>query len=121
MENNESTEKLYYSISEVAEIFHVNASLIRFWEKEFPNQIKPRKNKNGRRMFTARDIERIRQIYYLTKEKGFTLNGAKNSLNTRRKIIEKESELLEIMTKVRSFLINIKSELNINDETPVQE
>ncbi len=111
----ETPDKLYYSISEVAEMFNVNTSLIRFWEKEFPNYIKPRKNRNGRRMFTWKDIENIRQIFMLTKEKGFTLSGAKNSLSTGKKSIDKETQLLDILSKVKSFLIEIKSELNKND------
>ena len=113
----DNTDKLYYSISEVAEKFNVNTSLIRFWEKEFPNYIKPRKKRNGRRMFTSKDIEIIRQIYLLTKEKGFTLSGAKNSLNVQKKGIDKESQLLETLSKIRTFLIDIKSELNKTNET----
>ena len=115
-EIRETPDKLYYSISEVAEMFNVNASLIRFWEKEFPNFIKPRKNRNGRRMFTWKDIENIRRIYMLTKEKGFTLSGAKNNLNVRKTSIDKESQVLDILTKVKSFLVEIKSELNKSNE-----
>jgi DNA-binding transcriptional MerR regulator len=121
MENIEKLEKLYYSISEVAEMFQVNTSLIRFWEKEFPNHIRPKKNRNGKRMFTSRDVENIRQVFLLAKEKGYTLSGAKNFLNTNKKSINKETELLEILTKVRSFLENIKTELCKTDDSTKTE
>jgi DNA-binding transcriptional MerR regulator len=65
-------EKLYYTISEVAKMFDVNASLIRFWEKEFP-VLHPKKSAKGDRLFTKKDIESFRHIYHLVKEKGYTL------------------------------------------------
>jgi DNA-binding transcriptional MerR regulator len=71
--------KLYYTIGEVATMFNVNASLIRFWEKEF-SIIQPKKNKKGNRLFTPKDIINFNKIYHLVKEQGFTLEGAKNSL-----------------------------------------
>ena len=69
-------EKLFYSIGEVADMFKVNTSLIRFWEKEF-DIIKPKKNKKGNRLFTKEDIENFHIIYHLVKERGMTLKGAK--------------------------------------------
>ncbi len=71
--------KLYYSIGEVAEMFDVNASLIRFWEKEFPT-IQPKKNKKGNRLFTPKEIGKIDRIYTLVKEEGYTLDGAKKAM-----------------------------------------
>ena len=71
--------KLYFSIGEAAEILDVNTSLIRFWEKEFPI-LKPKKNKKGNRQFTKDDIENLKMIYHLVKERGFTLQGAKEKL-----------------------------------------
>jgi DNA-binding transcriptional MerR regulator len=71
--------KLYYTIGEVAEMFNVNTSLIRFWEKEF-TIIQPKKNKKGNRLFTPKDIINFNKIYHLVKEQGFTLEGAKNAL-----------------------------------------
>ncbi len=71
--------KLYYTIGEVAEMFNVNTSLIRFWEKEF-TIIQPKKNKKGNRLFTPKDILNFNKIYHLVKEQGFTLDGAKNAL-----------------------------------------
>ena len=71
--------KLYYTIGEVATMFNVNTSLIRFWEKEF-DIIQPKKNKKGNRLFTPKDIINFNKIYYLDKEQGYTLDGAKNAL-----------------------------------------
>ena len=72
-------DKPYYSITETAKMFNVNASLLRYWEKEF-SQIKPYKNKKGDRYFTQKDIEVIQTIYNLTKVQGYTLQGAKDEL-----------------------------------------
>src|SRR3989338_2754073 len=74
--------KLYYSIGEVAAIFDVNASLIRFWEKEF-TIIQPKKNKKGNRLFTVKDIEHFNKIYQLVKMEGYTLDGAKKALKSK--------------------------------------
>ncbi len=102
-------EKLYYSIGEVAELFDVNTSLIRFWEKEFP-QLHPKKNSRGNRVYSKKDLELFKKIHHLVKEKGFTLEGAKNAMNTPI-----ESEKSEIITdkllKIRSHLISISSSL----------
>jgi DNA-binding transcriptional MerR regulator len=75
--------KLYYTIGEVAEMFNVNTSLIRFWEKEF-SAIKPKKNNKGNRLFTVKDILTIDRIYELVKEEGHTLDGARKSLRERK-------------------------------------
>lgn len=74
--------KLYYTIGEVAEMFNVNTSLIRFWEKEF-TIIQPKKNKKGNRLFTPKDVLNFNKIYNLVKEQGFTLEGAKNALKNK--------------------------------------
>ena len=76
-------EKLYYTIGEVAEMFNVNPSLIRYWEKEF-DIIKPKKNKKGNRFFTIEDIEHFHIIYYLVKELGLTLKGAQKKLKENK-------------------------------------
>ena len=75
MKSTGKIEKLYYTIGEVAELFEVNASLIRFWENEF-DALKPLKNKKGNRLFTKEDINTLRIIYHLVKEKGYTLPGS---------------------------------------------
>ncbi|HAA00433.1 MAG TPA: MerR family transcriptional regulator [Flavobacteriales bacterium] len=84
------TQKLYYSIGEVAAMFGVNTSLIRFWEKEF-DVIKPTKNKKGNRLFTAEDIENFKKIFTLVKGEGYTLQGAKEKI---RELDHKEEELI---------------------------
>jgi DNA-binding transcriptional MerR regulator len=86
--------KLYYSIGEVAAFFQVNASLIRFWEKEF-QVISPKKNRKGNRLFSPKDIENIEKIYQLVKVRGFTLEGAKNALKLKDEVIlEIQKEIL---------------------------
>ena len=112
MENTANLDKLYYSIGEVAEMLKVNTSLIRFWEKEFGSLIKPRKNRNGKRMFTPSDISNIKQIYSLTKEKGFTLAGARTALIGKKLKIDKEAQIAETLTKMKTFLIDLKEELD---------
>jgi DNA-binding transcriptional MerR regulator len=110
--------KLYYSIGEVAEMFDVNASLIRFWEKEF-DIIKPKKNKKGNRLFTPEDIDNFKVIYNLVKEQGLTLEGAKKYLKENRKAVKHElktekNQLSEIESKLRSIrtrLIELRSAL----------
>lgn len=103
-------EKQYYSISEVAEMFEVNASLIRFWEKEFP-MLKPKKNSKGTRKFTPKDIEVIRTVLHLTKDRGFTLDGARKYLSSKPDVAEREAEISERLHGIRSFLIELKKNL----------
>ena len=103
-------EKLYYSIGEVAEIFNVAPSLIRFWETEF-DVIKPKKNRKGNRQFTREDIDSVKMIYHLVKEKGFTLQGAKEMLRNDNQAVRDKMELLESLKKVRSFLVTLKEKL----------
>ena len=104
-------EKLYYSISEVSEMFGVNNSLIRFWEKEF-DIIKPKKNKKGNRMFTKDDIENIRLIYHLVKERGFTLQGAQQKLKENKSDTVDQVEVIDRLNKVRSFLIDLRDKVS---------
>ena len=108
-ENNDSL-KLYYSIGEAAEILNVNTSLIRFWEKKFPI-LKPKKNKKGNRQFTKDDIENLKMIYHLVKERGFTLQGAKEKLKKGKGTTKKEVDIVDSLEKVKSFLLNLKKEL----------
>ena len=99
-------EKLYYSIGEISEAFNVNASLIRFWEKEF-EILKTKKNSKGTRRYSSIDIEKLQTIHHLVKEKGYTLDGAKEQL----KILNKNFEVIKKLEKVKSNLINIRNEL----------
>ena len=79
-------EKLFYQIGEVANELGVNVSLIRFWEKEF-DIIKPKKNKKGNRLFSKKDFDNLKTIYFLVKEKGYTLDGAKKKIKMIIQII----------------------------------
>ncbi len=103
-------EKIYYSIGEVAEMFDVAPSLIRFWESEF-ELIQPKKNRKGNRQFTKEDIDSVRTIYHLVKEKGFTLQGAKEMLKNDTQSIKDKMGLLESLKKVRSFLVEVREKL----------
>lgn len=98
------TEKLFYSIGEVADMFDVNTSLIRFWEKEF-DVITPSKNKKGNRLFTKKDIENFKLIFHFVKEKGYTLQGAKDKLKGGLK--ESDQVKVEVIDKLK----NIKDQL----------
>lgn len=103
-------EKLYYSIGEVAEMFNVNTSLIRFWEKEF-DIIKPHKNKKGNRLFTPADVENFHLIYHLVKEKGMTLKGAQKKLEENRDDTINNFEVISKLKEMRTMLIEIKENL----------
>ena len=104
-------EKLYYSIGEVAEIFTVAPSLIRFWESEF-DIIKPKKNRKGNRQFTKEDIDNVRTIYHLVKEKGFTLQGAKEMLRNDSQAIKDKMEMVDSLRSVRKFLVELREKLH---------
>ena len=102
--------KLYYSIGEVAKMFEVKPSLIRFWEKEF-TLIKPKKNKKGNRMFTPVDIGHFKKIHQLVKIKGFTLEGAKNELTKKNEIPKVNLEMMEKLEKIKLQLLSLKMDL----------
>lgn len=103
-------DKLYYSIGEVAEMFDVNASLIRYWEKEF-EIIKPQKNKKGNRLFTKKDVDNFYIIYHLVKERGFTLQGAKDKLKENPEDTAKNIEVIKSLSTIKSFLIDLRNKL----------
>ena len=106
-----TAKKLYYSMGEVAEMFDVTPALIRHWEAQF-DCIKPHRNKKGNRLFSPEDVERLKQIYHLVKERGMTLKGA-NKVLKRAKSDEmvQEIELLERLQKIRSALVEVREEL----------
>ena len=109
-EESDNIEKKYFSIGEVAEMLNVNPSLIRFWESEFDN-LAPRKNKKGNRIYTEKDIETLKTIYYLVKERGFTLKGAKDKLKQNPKELEYEQKAKETLERVRGFLVELRNSL----------
>lgn len=110
-----AVKKIYYSMGEVAEMFDVNQSLIRHWESKF-DCLKPHKNAKGNRMFTEADVERLKQIYHLVKERGMTLKGAAKVLRqSSQDELKREMELLERLQKVRSLLVEVREELKAGD------
>lgn len=107
-------EKMYYKIGEIAKAFDVKTSLIRYWEKEF-RTLHPKKNKNGSRLFTQKDVASLRHIYHLVKEKGFTLDGAKQKLKDERRLGAEEVPVNQVvisrLEKIKSELLQIKEQL----------
>ena len=104
------TEKLFYSIGEVSKIFGVNVSLIRFWEKEF-NILKPKKNKKGNRIFRKKDLETLKIIYHLVKERGFTLEGAKKKLRENKSETIDNIAIVNHLQDIRNFLVELRKEI----------
>jgi len=103
-------KKLYYPIGEVAGWFNVNTSLIRYWEKEF-KQLQPRKTRKGDRLFRAQDIEFLKQIYYLLREKKYSIDGAKTYLKNNKEKANKDLSLLNNLKDIRNFLMSLKASL----------
>jgi len=103
-------EKLFYSISEVAKIFNVNQSNLRFWEKEF-KQLKPKRNDKGTRFYSPDDIQVIKQIIYLVSEQKLTLDGAKRKLSQKKDVVAKQQEVVERLKVIRTELIGIANSL----------
>lgn len=103
-------KKQYYPIGEVAAMFKVNTSLIRFWETEF-SDIRPRKNKKGDRFFTPQDIKTLELIHYLLRQKKLTIEGAKEYLKANRQDGAARMELVRSLEKIKAFLLEIKARL----------
>jgi DNA-binding transcriptional MerR regulator len=103
-------EKLFYTIGEVAAMFNVNTSLIRFWEKEF-DIIKPQRNKKGNRLFTKSDVENFYIIYHLVKEKGLTLDGARKKMKDNREDTINNFEVIQSLENIKSLLLEVKESL----------
>jgi DNA-binding transcriptional MerR regulator len=116
----EESRKLFYSIGEVAAMFDVNESLLRFWEKEF-DTIKPKKNAKGTRSYTKSDIEDIRLIYHLVKERGMTLVGAKKRIKEEKRTVTAQVELIDRLKKIKGELLILKSELDQTEVTDNQQ
>ncbi len=102
--------KLYYRIGEVAEMFGVNTSLIRFYENEF-DIIKPHRNKKGNRLFTQNDVDSFHVIFHLIKEKGYTLDGAKLYLKKQKEQSPDNQEIVRSLQRVKRFLLEVRSNL----------
>ena len=108
---NDLPDKLYYRTTELAKAFGVNASLIRFWGKEFAFVLKPKVNAKGERLYTKKDVENFKLIYNLVKENGYTLDGAKKKLRSGRQKINKNISVIERLEKVKTELQKIKENL----------
>ena len=103
-------DKRYYKIGEIAKAFNVNASLIRFWDKEF-DVIQPKKNAKGNRMFTQKDVKNLQMIYHLVKEKGFTLDGARKKLKQNPEKFKDNHSIIARLEAIKDELIQIKDQL----------
>lgn len=110
MEQEKQPLKVYYSIGEVADMFGVNTSLIRFWEKESTSS-NPHKNKKGNRQFTKADIDNFHLIYHLVKEKGMTLKGAQMKLRENKAETETNFEVVKRLKAIKEELLQIKDQL----------
>ena len=104
--------KLYYSISEVARMFDVNESLLRYWEKEFPTIITPKKAGGNIRQYRKEDIENIRLVYHLVKEKGMTLQGAKQRLKVNKERTVQTAEVVDRLKQIREELVKLRKSLD---------
>lgn len=117
------SRKVFYTMGEVCEMFDVNHSLIRFWESKF-DILKPRKNAKGNRLFSPKDLENLKVIYNLVKERGMTLDGAAKYMATSKIDLERDVEITESLGAVRSLLLELKEELTLaagqSDETDLE-
>lgn len=104
-------EKLFYSISEAASILGESVSLVRFWTNSFPRLLQPRRTPKGNRQYTAQDIETLRQIHYLVKVKGMTLEGAAAQMEADKGSVEKRVKALDSLRRIREQLTEIKASL----------
>lgn len=110
LDDQGSSLKRYYSIGEVADMFGISKSVIRFWENEF-DSLRPHKNSKGDRRFTQQNIQQLREIHTLVKQRGFTIDGARRELKNQRSRTKQKKQMLEKLQEIRSFLEQLKQEL----------
>lgn len=103
-------KKIYYTVGDVAKMFNVAPSLVRYWDSEF-KELKPSKNKKGNRLFHEKDIEYFKVIYYLVKVKGYTLDGARTQLKNKKSSVFQEEEVISKLQKIKAFLLDIKNQM----------
>jgi DNA-binding transcriptional MerR regulator len=103
-------EKLYYTMGEVTQLFDVNASQIRYYEREF-EILQPKKNKKGNRLFSPEDVENLKIIFSLVKEKGFTLQGAKDHLRNNKSEVKENQKVIDSLERLKQFLLEVKEKL----------
>lgn len=104
--------KLFYTISEVASIIGESATLVRFWSNSFPEYIKPSRNLKQNRMFTQKDLDAIKRIHYLVKEKGLTLDGARAMMKNNKDGVDNTAEIIGRLTAVKDMLLNVRNSLD---------
>lgn len=102
--------KLYYTMGEVTAMFEVNASQIRFYEREF-DILQPKKNKKGNRLFSPEDVDNLKVIFHLVKEKGFTLQGAKEHLKLNKSDVKENQKIIHSLERLKQFLLEVKEQL----------
>ena len=109
-------DKLFYSMGEVAEMFDVNTSLIRHWESQF-SILRPKRNKKGNRLFSPEDVENLKMIYHLVKERGMTLEGAKKALRKppSESGVDRDAELMERLQRIRALLVEVREDLKAGE------
>lgn len=103
-------EKLYYTMGEVTQLFDVNASQIRYYEREF-EILQPKKNKKGNRLFSPEDVENLKIIFSLLKDKGFTLQGAKDYLRSNKGEVKENQKVIDSLERLKQFLLEVKEKL----------
>ncbi len=116
----EKSRKLYLSIKEVAQLIGVNESTLRFWEKEF-DDISPRRTKKGTRYYREEDIEQIRLIYHLLKERGMTLSGARRKLKENKDTVIHVLDISDKLKGIRASLVSLIDALNVLDEKQIKK
>jgi DNA-binding transcriptional MerR regulator len=104
-------DKLYYTIGEVSEILGESTSLVRFWSNSFSRFIKPKRNAKGNRLYTAEDLDCLKQIHLLVKEQGLTLEGASKKLAAERKSVDGRVKVLDSLKEIRKQLVEVKKSL----------
>ena len=109
-------DKLFYSMGEVAEMFDVNTSLIRHWESQF-SILRPKRNKKGNRLFSPEDVENLKMLYHLVKERGMTLEGAKTALRKApsESGVDRDAELMERLQRIRALLVEVREDLKAGE------
>lgn len=110
--DEELFSKQYYPIREVAEWFHVNASLLRFWENKF-KILQPKKNKKGDRFFRPEDVKNLQTIYYLLRQKKLTIDGANKYLKAHKENTETNLQIIQSLNSFKNFLLELKANLAI--------
>lgn len=110
-------EKLFYTMGEVSELFDVNPSLLRYWEEQFP-KLRPKRNKKGNRLYTPQDVELLKTIYHLVKERGMKIEGARRALREEHRpgSVARNAELTERLQRIRALLVEVREELKANED-----